>query len=66
MRVVLFALTLLAPVSALAQQANSGGFLQPYDPNAYGPGINSDATGRPFILNSMPWTILRICDHARP
>jgi len=25
------------------------GFLGPYTPNAYGPGINSDATGRPFI-----------------
>jgi hypothetical protein len=24
-------------------------FLGPYKPNAYGPGINSDATGRPFI-----------------
>jgi hypothetical protein len=24
------------------------GFLSPYQPNAYGPGINSDATGRPF------------------
>jgi hypothetical protein len=25
------------------------GFLGPYTPNAYGPGMNSDATGRPFI-----------------
>jgi hypothetical protein len=25
------------------------GFLGPYSPNTYGPGINSDATGRPFI-----------------
>jgi hypothetical protein len=25
------------------------GYLGPYTPNAYGPGINSDATGRPFI-----------------
>jgi hypothetical protein len=24
-------------------------FLGPYRPNAYGPGINSDATGRPFV-----------------
>jgi hypothetical protein len=24
-------------------------FLGPYTPNAYGPGLNSDATGRPFI-----------------
>ena len=23
-------------------------YLRPYRPNAYGPGINSDATGRPF------------------
>lgn len=27
----------------------AGGFLSPYTPNAYGPGMNSDATGRPFI-----------------
>jgi hypothetical protein len=25
------------------------GFLGPYTPNAYGPGMNMDATGRPFI-----------------
>ncbi|OQW62747.1 MAG: hypothetical protein BVN29_18490 [Nitrospira sp. ST-bin5] len=25
------------------------GFMGPYTPNAYGPGMNSDATGRPFI-----------------
>lgn len=25
------------------------GLLSPYKPNAYGPGINSDATGRPFV-----------------
>lgn len=25
------------------------GFLGPYTPNAYGPGMNADATGRPFI-----------------
>jgi hypothetical protein len=36
MRVVVVALILLMPVSALAQQ------------NVYGPGINSDATGRPY------------------
>jgi hypothetical protein len=24
-------------------------FLGPYRPNAYGPGVNSDATGRPFV-----------------
>lgn len=28
---------------------NSPAFLGPYEPNAYGPGINSDATGRPFM-----------------
>jgi hypothetical protein len=27
-------------------------FLGPYRPNAYGPGINSDATGRPFVWQS--------------
>lgn len=26
-----------------------GGFLGPYAPNAYGPGLNMDATGRPFM-----------------
>jgi hypothetical protein len=26
-----------------------GGFLGPFTPNAYGPGMNADATGRPFI-----------------
>ena len=25
------------------------GFLAPYTPNAYGPGLNMDATGRPFM-----------------
>jgi hypothetical protein len=27
----------------------SGSFLGPTRPNAYGPGMNADATGRPFI-----------------
>jgi serine/threonine-protein kinase len=49
LRVVLVVLTLLSPVSALAQQ-----FLGPYQPNAYGPGINSDATGRPFTWQPSP------------
>ncbi len=26
-----------------------GPFLGPYTPNAYGPGMNADATGRPFV-----------------
>lgn len=54
MRIVLVVLTLLSPVSVLAQQPNAGGFLEPYQPNAYGPGINSDATGRPFIWQPLP------------
>jgi hypothetical protein len=43
MRVFLIVLTLLSPVSALAQR-----LLGPYQPDEYGPGINSDAAGRPF------------------
>ena len=31
-----------------------GGFLGPYSPNAYGPGMNADATGRPFIWKPDP------------
>src|SRR5664280_1464527 len=49
MRVVVLVLTLLSPASVLAQP-----LLEPYQPNAYGPGINSDATGRPFILQPSP------------
>lgn len=49
MRVVLVALSLLTPVSALAQP-----FLGPYQSNTYGPGINSDATGRPFMWQPSP------------
>lgn len=30
------------------------GFLGPYTPNAYGPGMNADATGRPFIWQPDP------------
>lgn len=44
---------LLPPISALAQQ-NAGGFQEPYRPNAYGPGINSAATGRPFSWQTSP------------
>ncbi len=29
------------------------GFLGPYTPNAYGPGMNADATGRPFVWQPM-------------
>lgn len=28
---------------------NGGALFEPITPNAYGPGLNSDATGRPFI-----------------
>ena len=52
MSIVLFALTLLWPVVALAQ--NAGPFLEPYQSSAYGPGINSDATGRPFVWQPSP------------
>ena len=54
MRVVLVVLTVLSPVSVLAQPLgpNWRGFLEPYHPNAYGPGINSDATARQF--SSLP------------
>jgi hypothetical protein len=31
-----------------------GGFFGPYTPNAYGPGMNADATGRPFIWQPDP------------
>jgi hypothetical protein len=33
---------------------NTRGFLGPYTPNAYGPGVNSDATGRPFVWQPSP------------
>lgn len=49
MRVVLVALSLLMPVSISAQP-----FLGPYQSNTYGPGINSDATGRPFTWQPSP------------
>jgi hypothetical protein len=45
-RIVLMILTLLWPTCVFAQSA--GGYLEPYQADAYGPGINSDATGRPF------------------
>lgn len=41
MRAVLFMIILLSPVSVLAQ-------------HAFGPGINSDATGRPFVWQPSP------------
>ena len=53
MRFVIIVLTLLSPASAVAQQ-NAVGFQEPYRPNAYGPGINSDATGRPFVWQPSP------------
>ncbi len=56
MRVVLVIFTLLLPGSVLAQslEPNANGFLEPYQPNAYGPGINSDSTGRPFTWQTLP------------
>ena len=49
MRTVLFVLALVLPASAVAQP-----YLEPYRPNAYGPGINSDAAGRPFVWRTEP------------
>jgi hypothetical protein len=49
LRVVLVILALLSPTSVLAQP-----YLGPYQSNAYGPGINSDATGRPFTWQPLP------------
>ena len=49
MRVVLIILTLSLPVSTFAQP-----YLEPYQPNAYGPGINRDASGRPFVWKTEP------------
>ena len=49
MRVVLLILTLCLPVSAFAQQDP-----EPSQPNTYGPGINRDATDRPFVLQTEP------------
>jgi len=51
-RIVLIVLTLLWPASIFAQ--NADGYLKPYQPNAYGPGINSDAAGRPFRWEPLP------------
>jgi hypothetical protein len=45
-------LALLWPTSIIAQ--NADGYLRPYQPNAYGPGINSDASGRPFRWETSP------------
>lgn len=45
-------------IGANTQPANqlgaNGSFLGPYRSNAYGPGLNSDATGRPFIWQPEP------------
>ena len=55
--VTVLSCTLSWPSFVLAQSGTTagqqpgfqhGGFLGPYKPNAYGPGIHSDATGRPF------------------
>ena len=42
-------LALSLPVSAFAQP-----YLEPYQPNAFGPGINRDASGRPFVWQTEP------------
>jgi hypothetical protein len=45
----------LLPTCALAQQVGPNPtFIEPYQPDAYGPGINSDATGRPFVWQPLP------------
>jgi len=38
--------------SGLIPTPNGGALFTPITPNAYGPGLNSDATGRPFV-----WTL---------
>ena len=52
----MLSVSLLLPVSILAQQLerNAGVFLEPYQPNTCDPGINSDATGRPFSWQQLP------------
>ena len=56
MRFILVIIVLLLPVSVFAQSSgpNAGGLLEPYQSDAYGPGINSDATGRPFSWQPLP------------
>ena len=53
MRVLFVVVALLLPGAAVAQQSNPQ-FLGPYRSNAYGPGFNSDATGRPFVWQPSP------------
>ncbi len=52
------ALTMMLATPAFAQQSEDGvsptGLLPPYTQNAYGPGINADATGRPFTYQPRP------------
>ncbi len=48
MRVLFVVVALLLPGAAVAQQSGTNPqFLQPYQANAFGPGINSDAGGAP-------------------
>jgi hypothetical protein len=55
MRVLFVVVALLLPGAAVAQQSGTNPqFLQPYQANAFGPGINSDATGRPFVWRPSP------------
>lgn len=49
MHIVVLVLVPLWPITLFAQP-----FLGPYQSNAYGPGINSDATGRPFTWQPLP------------
>lgn len=42
------------PVAAQQLAPNASGSLGPYQPNTYGPGIDSDATGRPFVWQPLP------------
>ena len=48
MRILFVVVALLLPGAAVAQQSNPQ-FLAHYRSNAYGRGINSDATGRPTV-----------------
>jgi hypothetical protein len=55
MRIVIAISVFLMPVSVVAQQTGPNPqFIEPYQPNAYAPGVNSDATGRPFVWRPSP------------
>lgn len=46
--------SVLQPPQQLIPTPGSRALLGPYTPNAYGPGMNADATGRPFIWQPDP------------